>query len=244
MSSSSRTGRPASSKTKQCMPISRVSAGEPPSTCCTKTPLPGPRESNILAAATPQRSRMHRGVRLSTRPAHKSNCSSSAEGKRDRGTTTSRSLPSRKTLTVMSPLGPLGHELAAAEAGRRRTFRAVAAAEAPAGRSARARSMSRQQVMGCPPIPMSTSPGWRRPSEAPVGITRCTHIARAAWPERPHRCAIACNQDLGNCPCAPRASVATSTAVTSTSKDGASSLASGSARNRSTMGRKTSATTP
>mmetsp|Transcript_126360 Transcript_126360/g.315909 ORF Transcript_126360/g.315909 Transcript_126360/m.315909 type:complete len:265 (+) Transcript_126360:180-974(+) len=105
-SSSSLTGCPSTSNRKQWATSSRVSAGDPPSTCCTRTPRPG-WESRTCATACPHRSSMTRGVLLNTSPAQSIILASSSEPNIAGCTATSTSAPSRKTRMDNSSAPPL-----------------------------------------------------------------------------------------------------------------------------------------
>mmetsp|Transcript_78618 Transcript_78618/g.244863 ORF Transcript_78618/g.244863 Transcript_78618/m.244863 type:complete len:467 (-) Transcript_78618:1016-2416(-) len=250
-SSRKRIGCPSISSRNECAISSRVSAGEPPRTFCTNTP-PATR-----ATLSPQRSSMHLGVPRSTRPAQMTRRASSSEPSSEGLTPTSTSSPSRRTLTATArgssrptrppalprrPWPPL--VLAPRLRLRPRARPPVGRLATPSSQRRSAVSTSRLQVTVWPATLSSTSPGRKWPSEAPVGNTRWTRMARATWPCRPQLLPTACSQALGRRPEVPRASVATSMAPTSMSREGTCNGASGCRRNSSTRGAKTLAEMP
>mmetsp|Transcript_65243 Transcript_65243/g.183656 ORF Transcript_65243/g.183656 Transcript_65243/m.183656 type:complete len:421 (+) Transcript_65243:259-1521(+) len=237
--------------TKQYAMNSRASAGEPPNIFCMNTP------PARCAIASVHRSRMHRGVCRSTRPAQITSLVSSSEPSIAGVTATSTSAPARRTLmdTPPPPPPPRGGD---DDAGRLLTagpparpwrccpFAPLApCAGGRAPHSTRsASSMSRQLVIVWLPMLRSTSPGCSRFSDTPVGMIRYTRRARETCPWRLLRRPTAWSHCFGSWPAAPRASVATSMALTSTSSEGTTGGASGSLRRLSTSGPNTLAVMP
>mmetsp|Transcript_71352 Transcript_71352/g.137790 ORF Transcript_71352/g.137790 Transcript_71352/m.137790 type:complete len:215 (-) Transcript_71352:140-784(-) len=168
---------PCSSNRKQCGARSRASAGEPLSKFCTKT------SPARCATVGPHRSRMHLGVLRSTSPAQMRSRESSSELKSAGAMHTSSSSPSRNTLTITWQADCWPANVAAMPwlAGRFFTpcCTPCCAGFAALNCASRAVSISSALEMVRPAMLRSTSPGWRDPSEAPLGKIRCTRIARA-----------------------------------------------------------------